>query len=234
MNILVLTDNLKIYEGIKAIFCEKTIKMDLNVKYFCSSNDSPIQIHSDFSKFIKVLSVNDEIEYILANFDLIISGHCTQFFPEKLVNSIRCINIHPGYNPINRGWYPQVFSIINNHSIGATIHEMDDKLDHGGIIVREFIDKNIEDTSLDIYNRVVEKELSLFNKYFEEIILNTYSLIEPEGKGNFYSKKDFTALCELKLTEVGTFLSFYNKLRALSHGDYKNAYFYLTRERKYI
>ena len=71
---------------------------------------------------------------ITNNYNLIISLHCKQIFPSNLVKSITCINIHPGYNPYNRGWFPQVFSIINSKPIGATIHVMDENIDHGPII----------------------------------------------------------------------------------------------------
>lgn len=40
-----------------------------------------------------------------------------------------------------------------------------------------------------------------------------------------YSKSDFNELLELNMKKEGTFLYFYNHLRALSHGEYKNAYF---------
>lgn len=208
--------------------------MDLVVNYFCSSKESPVHLNSDFSESVKILLVKDQMEYILKNFDLIISGHCTQFFPKKLVNSIRCINIHPGYNPINRGWFPQVFAIIHDFPIGATIHEMDEKLDNGPIIARQFVEKHEWDTSISIYDRVLEAEMVLFKEHFHSIINNEYIPIIAEGKGNMYRKSDFESLCEIDMTEKGTFKEFYDRLRALSHGAYKNAYFINGKGDKYF
>ncbi len=68
---------------------------------------------------------------------LFISLHCKQIFPQRLTDNYRCINIHPGYNPYNRGWFPQVFSILNKNTAGVTIHEIDQELDHGPIIYQE-------------------------------------------------------------------------------------------------
>ena len=37
-------------------------------------------------------------------------------------------------------------------------------------------------------------------------------------------KKDFDALCEIDLDDYDTFRNYINKLRALTHGSYANAY----------
>ena len=74
---------------------------------------------------LKEVNVKEDYDKIIQEFDLVISLHCKQFFPPQLVNKIKCINVHPGYNPFNRGWYPQVFAINYGNEVGATIHEMD-------------------------------------------------------------------------------------------------------------
>jgi methionyl-tRNA formyltransferase len=180
----------------------------------------------DLKKKVEIidLRVQEQVEK-LYDFEIIFSIHCKQLFPAILIEKVRCINLHPGYNPINRGWYPQVFSIINNLEIGATIHEMDDKLDNGPIIAREFVEKYIWDTSLSLYNRVLDKEIELLGKNIESILKESYNKISPESEGNLYKKNDFNNLCKIDFNEVATFKFFYNKLRALTHGDYKNAYF---------
>ena len=168
---------------------------------------------------------DSDVNHILNNYDLIISIHCKQIFPSKIINNIKCINIHPGYNPINRGWYPQVFAIHENLSIGATIHEMDNQLDNGNIIARAFVEKEITDTSETLYNKIVKKEIELLNMSLESIIDNTYQSFKPEHEGEIYLKKDFRDLCELNLNEKSTTIQFINRLRALTHGEFKNAFF---------
>jgi methionyl-tRNA formyltransferase len=223
--VLVICDNIFQQDRIKDLiriknrpwvdftFCQSAVKRNrcLPSDYLNSVNE-PINVKS-------------ETPFILSNFDLLISAHCLQIFPEKLVNNMRCINIHPGYNPINRGWYPQVFSLVYDLPIGATIHEIDDELDHGKIIARKFVEKNVWDTSFSLYQKILTAEIELLDEYFDQIIDGTYSLTEPENEGNIYSKKDFNELCSIDLSEKGTLNDFYNRLRALSHGDYKNAYF---------
>jgi methionyl-tRNA formyltransferase len=224
MKILVIIDNLVQYEKVKKIFLAFEHLINFTVDFKHSIVKSAIWDHKDFIDANSTIDVKKDCDLIIENYNLVISIHCFQFFPKKLVENVRCINIHPGFNPVNRGWYPQVFSIINNLPIGATIHEMDAKLDNGPIIAREFVEKFLWDTSKSIYDRVLEKEMELFYKNFISILNNEYIKILPENNGNFFSKIDFENLLHLDLFKEGTFFEFYNLLRALSHGDYKNAY----------
>jgi methionyl-tRNA formyltransferase len=224
MKILVVCDNIYVIDRIKSVFDKKS-NADFEVDFKYSSKESPVSEHPLLSSDYSHIDVKDACDAIIARYNLVISAHCLQFFPKKLVESVRCVNIHPGYNPINRGWYPQVFSIIHNLPVGATIHEMDAKLDNGAIIVRSLVEKYSWDTSLTLYNRILEKELELFEAHFDEIIYGGYTAIVPESEGNLFNRKDFDKLCEIDLNEQGTIGMFINKLRALSHGSYRNAYF---------
>ncbi len=207
MKILIISDNIFIKENIVKIFKNKNFKYDL--------------LESSSLNFKNNLFIN----YLISEYNLIISAHCKKIFPGKLVKSVRCINIHPGYNPYNRGWYPQVFSILNKLPFGATIHEMSEELDSGDIIIQEEITINSTDNSLSLYNKVLEKEITLFKDNFDKIIKGNYKKIKPLVKGNLNSKADFNKLCQLDLNHIGTMGEHIDLLRALSHGDFKNAYF---------
>lgn len=224
-NVLVISDN--------AYLCQKFIEI-IKKKNFehCAFkfSISPFSNRKDFDfndDQLEILDLRKSecIDYIKKEFDLVISIHCKQIFPIELISYVKCINVHPGFNPINRGWYPQVFSIINKTPIGATIHEIDDKLDHGHIIARELVTKSSFDTSETLYLKIAKKELELLEKNIENIINKNYELFEPEGEGNLYLKKDFNDLLEIKLEDKVVVGDFLDKLRALTHGDFRNAYF---------
>ena len=218
--ILVITDNQPLLARFKKI--ASGLKADgVIFDYRYSANNKEIQKTDDFLP----VDVKDDLGYILSNYDLVISLHCQQFFPAELVSKIRCVNIHPGYNPYNRGWYPQVFSIINKKPLGVTIHEMDTLLDHGPIIAQEEVPLYAWDTSQTAYERIIEKEIELLEKYLERIIEADYRTERVSIEGNVNYKKDYETLCKLDLEEVGTFGSFIDRLRALTHGGYQNGYF---------
>ena len=219
-NVLTLTDNLFLYKK----FREIVGRLNLEVVSFCygySPKNSAFNPNPDFSP----INVTTECEEIISNFDLVLSLHCNQVFPQQLTDNVRCINIHPGYNPFNRGWFPQVFSILNGKPLGVTIHEIDEKIDHGPIIEQETVPVYAWDTSLTAYNRVLDKEIELIEKNLVRIIQGAYETKPMICEGNINLKKDFDSLCKLDLKEKTSAGYLIDKLRALTHGDYKNCYF---------
>lgn len=190
-----------------------------------------IQKNSVFSKlyadsnFITVDLKND-CDSIVKEYDLVFSLHCKQLFPSELVNNVRCINIHPGLNPFNRGWFPQVFSIINKLPIGVTIHEMDEELDHGPIIVQKELEIEAWETSYDVYKRIQDLEIELLKENLLKIINNDYKAVQPNSEGNVNLKKDFNELCEIDLDKKVSYKEAIDFFRSMSFKGYKNAYFY--------
>jgi methionyl-tRNA formyltransferase len=217
--VLVVSDNAYLVENFKRIIYE--LQLSTTSFKFCrtSAEKEPIDGSSER------INVKRDFQNIKENFDLIISLHCKQIFPHDLVRSIKCINIHPGLNPYNRGWYPQVFSIINKLPIGATIHEMDELIDHGKIIDQIRVDIQPWETSLEVYNNILTAELKLIRNNLLNIISDNYITFPPGGEGNYNSKEDFKSLLEIDLNESTVVSDFIDKLRGLTHGDFKNAFF---------
>jgi methionyl-tRNA formyltransferase len=170
------------------------------------------------------LKVKAEVDRILADYGLVVSIHCTQMFPPRLVEGVRCINVHPGLNPHNRGWFPQVFSLINGLPAGVTIHEIDNELDHGPIIVQQAYEVKPWDTSGSVYAELMRIEREMVLKHFGWI-RETPRMTSQPPEGNLNFKKDFEALRVLDLKEQTTLGGAINRLRALTHGEFKNAYF---------
>jgi methionyl-tRNA formyltransferase len=225
--VLVISDNPIQCARLYRLLQELNIQKHVNFKWACSGNSNPLE----FQREVKVpfqhldLKNNEQVQSIIKSFSLVISMHCKQLFPEPLVRGTRCINVHPGYNPVNRGWYPQVFAVINELPIGATIHEIDCELDHGPIIDRMLVQQNSWDTSLDLYNRILDAEMALLQKNLIPVLKNKYEVLPAEGQGNLFLKNDFNKLCQLDLDEQSSFRNFLNRLRALSHGTFKNAFY---------
>jgi len=224
--LLVISDNVHMCSNFNLAFDNLNLK-EVAVNYAISPQSNKTDFEKEFQKEVLVINLKNanEVIQIINSYDLIFSIHCKQLFPKDLVNSVKCINVHPGFNPTNRGWYPQVFSIIYDLPIGATIHEIDEYLDHGDIIDRTLVEKNIIDNSETLYAKILTKEIELINKNLLSIIHNNYSTIVPENKGNLYLKSDFNKLCLIDLNEKVNVGEFINRLRALSHGDHKNAFF---------
>lgn len=220
--VLVLSDNFDIAKHI--FFITNNLKLsEYSFSFYCTESMS-----NKLENFgMQLLGELDDrkIDWILSNYYLVISAHCKTIFPARLVNSICCINIHPGYNPINRGWFPHVFSIINNNKAGCTIHLMSEKIDHGPIIYKKEVSIESWDTSTEVYNKVIAAEKCLLTKYFYKLISKDFD-IEPSNRiGNFNKRSDYDSLCYLDLNKKGSLEEHINHIRALSHDDYWNTYF---------
>ena len=220
--VLVVSDNLEL---IKAFYSLATNFQSLHVDYACTKWNVDLINSEELPVQILGINVKAEQAEIAAKYNLIFSLHCKQLFPDFLVQKVKCINVHPGFNPYNRGWFPQVFSIINGQPAGATIHEIDEQLDHGSIIDREQIKINSWDTSIDVYKRVQQLEIALLEKNLPNILKGNYQTTLPETEGNINLKKDFNALCELNMNAESTIGECIKLLRALTHGKYPNAFY---------
>ncbi|MBX9641053.1 MAG: dTDP-4-amino-4,6-dideoxyglucose formyltransferase [Mycobacteriaceae bacterium] len=162
---------------------------------------------------------------IAQRYDLVFSLHCKQILPAALLDGVRCVNVHPGLNPYNRGWFPHVFSIIDGQKAGVTIHEMDDRLDHGPIIAQRECRIESWDTSGSVYAGLLAIERELVHEHFVAIRDGSYRSEPMATEGNLNLKKDFERLRQLDLDECGTFGQFLNRLRALTHDEFRNAFF---------
>ncbi|RWT08860.1 dTDP-4-amino-4,6-dideoxyglucose formyltransferase [Aeromonas caviae] len=219
--ILVVSDNPKLSSFLKDHILPKIKSVTCD---FCYSkiNKKPFDMQQLGAVEIDIKTKDADFA---RSYDVIFSLHCKQIFPAEIVNNTICVNVHPGLNPYNRGWFPQVFSIINKLPIGATIHIMNEDVDAGDIIVQQEICITENDTSLDIYEKVQDVELALLSEWFERIVFGDYKTYSPKEVGNYNSIYDFNQLCCLDLEHVGTFREHIDMLRALSHGDFKNAYY---------
>ena len=223
-NILIISDNETLVKRFRDLIGKNIFhphQFHFSYSYF---NKTLAEKYSEGAGFTKV-NVKAQHDEIIEKYDLVISLHCKQLFPAALVNGIRCINVHPGLNPHNRGWFPQVFSILNGKPCGATIHEIDEQLDHGGIIAQKEVTIESWDTSLTAYNKILDAEMELIEENMLAIIENKYNAHYPQMEGNLNLKKDYDSLCEIALSEIDSFQNHINKLRALTHGEYMNAYF---------
>lgn len=220
--IFVVTDNKFIFTEFKKII---DVKDEVSVEYFCSPKSEHLFEDEIANKTIKPMFLKNNDSFFIDNFDLGISCHSKQLFPAKLVNKVLCVNIHPGLNPFNRGWYPQVFSIINGLPLGATIHVMDEEIDHGDIIIQEEVNIKSYENSLEVYNKVQAKEIELLNNVLDSIIDKNFNYSKPNSEGNYNSIQDYKNMCKIDLDKKVTMKEAINFLRAMSHPPYKNSYF---------
>lgn len=225
-SVFVLSDNPRIFLPIKNIIESiKYKKFITKILYgFSPTNTNPAQM----TKLgMKMVDINKDINK-LVDFDVILSVHCQQIFPMKLIKHSLCVNLHPGFNPYNRGWAPHTFALLTNTPVGATLHLIDDKIDHGPIIDQERIKVYSWDTAKDIYKKILATEIKIFRRNFLKILTNSYSTIQKTNlsEGSFHTKKQFEFLKKIDLSKQVTMKEALNHLRAFTFDSkYSSSYF---------
>jgi len=138
---------------------------------------------------IPSLKIFKQSDFILSfGFRKIISGN----FIKKLKKPI--FNIHLSYLPFNRGAHPNFWSFIENTQAGVSIHEINEGIDTGNIILRKKINFNIKlnkfSTFKKTYNYLFLEAEQLFKKNFNKIYNKKCKKILNNSKGTFHYKKD--------------------------------------------
>ena len=221
--LLLISDNAHLSQHLINTFKQSKSALDWKIDLrYTSYNKSPEDMEELGASKINIKNP-DTVIIILRTYDLVFSLHCKQIFPRKLVESIPCYNFHPGFNPYNRGWFPQVFSIINGLTTGATVHLMDAEIDHGEILAQKEVEIRPDDTSLEAYNRIIEQEKALITEYLDPILSGKTHTFKPTKTGNYNSIEDYRKICQLDLNNTDTLRNHINLLRALTHGEFKNA-----------
>lgn len=231
MKVCVITDNTYIYEGIVALL-ERKPQQGHSFDFYYSPWNHAFRERFGTDGTFRPIRLKEQNDLFFDPYDLFLSLHCKQLFPAHMVKNHLCINVHPGYNPYNRGWFPQVFGIMNKLPIGVTIHKMDTELDHGPILYQERLELKGDDTSKDIYQRILETELKLLDEHWEDILTGNYTLTPMASEGNINTKQDFDALCQIPMDKPATYGEVIDYLRAMTFAPYQNAYFYDTDGKK--
>jgi len=129
----------------------------------------------------------NDIDFIISyNYKTIIKPELIKLLPHKI------INLHISYLPYNRGASPNIWSFIENTPCGVTIHEIDNGIDTGNILVQEEIKYDFKtETLVSSYQKSNEKIQSLFIENWDNIKNNKIKPQKQIGNGTFHLYKDF-------------------------------------------
>lgn len=162
---------------------------------------------------------NDEMDEI----DLIFFVGWSWIIDKSIVDTGKCICLHPSPLPKYRGGSPLQHQIINGEKTSAvTYFIMNEKVDQGDILFqKEFgLDGDLD----DIYDRIIEHGIEGMN----EIIMNYMKKCVIKGTPQDHSKKTYFPRrtpdqSEITLQDMENAEKVYNKVRALQD-PYPNAF----------
>lgn len=123
-----------------------------------------------------------------------LSVHYPRILKPRLLGKYRRIyNLHPGYLPWGRGYYPVFWALWEETPAGATLHEMVDGVDEGPIVAQARVEYFSWDTGGSLHQRVREAEKELFLEYWPKIVGDEYIQAFPQSRevGSHHTKKEF-------------------------------------------
>lgn len=130
----------------------------------------------------------------LNNDDIIISFGYRHIIKKNKLKKLKKtpINLHMSYLPYNRGSHPNFWSFINNTPKGITIHEIDEGIDTGKIILQKKIlfKKGKKITFKNSYNLLFIELEKLFKKNYLYILSGNYKTKKNKKVGKIHLKKD--------------------------------------------
>lgn len=102
------------------------------------------------------------------------------------------LNLHISYLPWNRGKNPNFWSFVDDTPKGVTIHQIDERLDKGKILLQKRLqfDENKE-TFVTTYQKLNEEIVKLFMENCEPLLHDEIEGTIPTEKGTYHSGSDF-------------------------------------------
>jgi len=169
--------------------------------------------------------------------DMVVASGFVHIIPPEIIAipPEGCVNLHPGFLPHTRGYFPNVWSIVDDLPAGATLHYLDENIDEGDIISRREVDRHFSDSGEDVYRRIEDAAVELFKEAWPRIEDGEVDGVsQDESRANFYLREDFERLCEIDPSEQYQTKALVDRLRALTFSSYDNAYIEVDGSKYYL
>lgn len=141
---------------------------------------------------------------------------------KKFKPGSRLYNIHFSCLPAYKGMYTSVFPILNGDEFtGVTLHEIDDGIDTGNIIVQKLFKINNSTTCRDLYLEYLKNGIALIKENLEDIIEGKYKAQPQMPNGSTYYSKNTIDYSNLKIDVVQTADMIGRQIRAFSFREYQ-------------
>lgn len=129
----------------------------------------------------------------LSAFNTVISYGYQHLLAPEVIRSARkpVLNLHIAYLPFNRGAHPNFWSFYEGTPSGVTIHEVDEGVDTGPIVLQKYVNfEASENTFSHTYARLRSEIEALFLTHINELLTHDYQAKPQRHKGTFHKKSD--------------------------------------------
>lgn len=197
---------------------------------FLGMNDAGEQIYDWLNnredvRVRAILTEKEQLELIKdIEPDIVFSSGFEHKVPKEIIEVPEqgIINMHPSFLPYNRGAHPYIWPIVEDTPAGVSIHYMTEEIDEGPVIDRKEVRVLPDDTGKDLYTRLQEEQVELFKENWGNMVDDPDASEQDLNGGTHHYRKDLDSIREIDMDRHGEFI---DRLRALTHPPYQNAYF---------
>ncbi len=131
------------------------------------------------------------VEFIVSfGYRHIIKKEVLDLLPEKV------INLHISYLPWNKGADPNLWSFIEETPKGVTIHQVDEGLDTGKILLQKEVSFSAEDDLKTSYSKLVVNIEDLFIQHAEDLVECRVEAKDQMGEGSAHHSSNKAGFVE--------------------------------------
>lgn len=156
--------------------------------------------------------------------DLIISYNYKYIIKKDVIMTMKnnIINLHISLLPWNRGASPNLWSFLEDTCKGVTIHQVDEGLDTGDILLqKEVFFNESKETLKSSYSKLHEEIQNLFKENWIEIKNNSITSKSQVSKGSFHLMKESQAIEKIIDSWDITILELKKKYKELTSNIYE-------------
>lgn len=150
--------------------------------------------------------------------DYIVSVHFPHIFPPGVLEIAEegVLNLHPAFLPYNRGWHTPSWAILEGTPYGATLHWVDEEIDHGDLAMRRQLEVRPDETAHELYQRVLDLERELFEDAIPKLKDGSLPRQAPEQEGTEHKSADLETMRALDPDATARIGDLVDHLRALT------------------
>jgi methionyl-tRNA formyltransferase len=165
------------------------------------TTDNAVKAYGQQRQLQTVVGAPEAVEFANKNVALSVHYHCL-FSARYLARYDKMYNLHPGFLPWGRGYYPVFWALWERTPAGATLHEISIGIDKGPIVAQLPVPYSENDTGGTLHCRVQQAERDLFKMYFSRIVAGDVlpSHEQPSG-GSYHSKADFLRMSQSRFSQ---------------------------------
>lgn len=156
--------------------------------------------------------------------DCVFSAHCAVVLPPRVLDAVpHPINLHPGFLPWGRGYWPTYWAIADRSPAGCTLHRMVALVDKGEIVARKRVPVLPTDDGQALTARVAKAEVALVREMWTDLASGRYPTFRPREKGTYHDRAEGLRARTLKGSTRMTARRFTDLVRAFTDTRFDGA-----------